>query len=133
MAYPLHFRLRIDDVKPLVTDRLTQNQVVVAKSGNVYFQADNAAWVVPLQGGSARKLCDLPKRWSPGIGFTVNADETLLLGGSTDVEKEIAATLPTEQVRNGPNVLFTIEHPNGRTQNYPPRQQLVRPRPVLAH
>src|SRR4051794_37115155 len=31
-------------VKSLVIDRLTQNQVVAAKSGNVYFMADNAAW-----------------------------------------------------------------------------------------
>lgn len=99
--------------KPLVTDKLTQNQVVVAKSGNVYFQADNAAWVIPLQGGTPRKLCDLPARWSPGIGFTVNADETLLLGGSTDIEKDVAATMPTEQVRNGPNVLFTVNIKSG--------------------
>src|SRR6185437_7722463 len=69
--------------KPLVTDRLTQNQVVVAKSGNVYFQSENAAWVVPLAGGTPRKLCDLPARWAPGVGFSVNADESLLLGGST--------------------------------------------------
>ncbi|MFT3787928.1 MAG: oligogalacturonate lyase family protein [Tepidisphaeraceae bacterium] len=90
--------------KPLVTDRLTQNQVMVAKSGNVYYQSDNAAWVVPIAGGVPRKLCDLPARWAPGIGFTVNADETLLLGGSVDSERE-----PGKDLRNGPNVLFTID------------------------
>lgn len=98
---------------PLVTDRLTQNQVVVAKSGNVYYQADNAAWVVPLKGGTPRKLCDLPERWSPGIGFTVNADETLLLGGSIDTETFVAATMSVGEVRNGPNVLFTVNLKTG--------------------
>jgi len=91
-----------------VTDRLTQNQVVAAKSGNVYYQADNAAWVVPLKGATPRKLCDLPSRWSPGIGFTVNADETLLLGGSADTERYVAATRSAGEFENGPNVLFTV-------------------------
>jgi oligogalacturonide lyase len=100
--------------KPLVTDRLTQNQVVVEKSGNVYFQANNAAWVVPLKGGMApRKLCDLPERWAPGIGFTVNADETLLIGGSIDIEKSAAANMKDNEVRNGLNVLFTVNIKTG--------------------
>jgi len=107
------FDLGSMEVKPLVTDKLTQNQVVVAKSGNVYYQADNAAWVAPLKGGAPRKLCDLPARWSPGIGFTVNADETLLLGGSTDTEPSVAATLAPAKVRNGPNVLFTVNIKTG--------------------
>lgn len=99
---------------PLVTDRLTQNQVVVAKSGNVYYQADNAAWVVPLKGGTPRMLCDLPARWAPGIGFTVNADETLLLGGSTDTDASVAATLSSVQIETGPNVLFTVNINTGQ-------------------
>ena len=100
-------------VKPLVTDRLTENQVVVAKSGNVYYMADNAAWVMPLKGGTARKLCDLPARWAPGIGFTVNANETLLLGGSTDTEKDAASKLPITAVHNGSNVLYTVNIKTG--------------------
>lgn len=98
---------------PLVTDRLTQNQVVVAKSGNVYFQADNAAWVVRLKGGEPRKLCNLPARWAPGIGFTVNVDETLLVGGSTDTEPSEAAKMTTGEFRYGPNVLFTVNIKTG--------------------
>jgi oligogalacturonide lyase len=100
-------------VTPLVTDRLTQGQVVYAKSGNVYYEADDAAWVVPLKGGTPRKICDIPDRWCPGVGFTVNADETLLLSGSVDVEKSVAKTLTTNEVNNGPNVLFTINIKTG--------------------
>jgi len=111
--YLYAFDFALKSVTPLVTDRLTQNQVVVASSGNVYFQANNAAWVVPLKGGTPRKLCNLPERWSPGIGFTVNADETLLLGGSTDTEKSVAATLKADQVQNGPNILFTVNIKTG--------------------
>jgi len=103
------FDFKTMKVAPLVTDQLTQNQVAVAKSGNLYFQTKTAAWVVPLTGGKPRKLCDLPERWAPGIGFTVNADETLLLGGSTDIELPAAAKMTPGKVRNGPNVLFTID------------------------
>ena len=100
-------------VAPLVTDRLTQNQVVVAKSGNVYFQADKAVWVTPLKGGTPRKLCDLPSKWAPGTGFTVNADETLLLGGSADEEKSSTEKLPANEARNSPNILFTVNIKTG--------------------
>lgn len=98
---------------PLVTDKLTQNQVVVAKSGNVYFQADGAVWVVPLAGGQPRKLCDLPAHWNPGTGFTVNADETLLLGGTSDLTPGESAKLTAEERRNAPSVLFTVDLKTG--------------------
>ncbi len=110
--YLYTFDFETKKVAPLVTDRLTQNQVVAAKSGNVYFQDRSAAWVIPMRGGKPRKLCDLPERWAPGVGFTVNADETLLLGGSTDLEKSAAAG-DINKFRNGPNVLFTINIKTG--------------------
>lgn len=101
------------EAKPLVTDRVTQNQVVAENSGNVYYLADDAAWVVQISGGEPRKLCDLPSRWSPGIGFTVNSDETLLAGGSTDLEPVEAGKMSADAFRNGPNVLYTIDIKTG--------------------
>ncbi len=103
-------------VIPLETTTLTQNQVVCAKSGNVYFQTASAAWVVNIKGGTPRKIADLPERWAPGIGFSVNADETLLLGGSTDTEKAVAATMKPADVQKGPNVLFTINIASGEVK-----------------
>jgi len=100
-------------VSALVTNRLTQNQVVVAKSGHVYYQADHAVWVVPLKGGTPRKLCDLPVRWFPGTGFTVNADETLLLGGSADPEPSETAKPGAKASRSDPNVIFTVSLKTG--------------------
>jgi len=106
--YLYTFDLSAMTVKPLVTDKLTQSQVVAPKTGNVYYLADNAAWVVPLAGGEPRKIADIAARWCPGVGFTVNADETLLLGGSIDADRNATAGMSADAIRNGPNVLFTI-------------------------
>jgi oligogalacturonide lyase len=111
--YLYTFDLTSMKASPLVTDRLTQSQVVAAKSGNVYYMADNAAWVIPLKGGTSRKICDIPARWCPGVGLTVNADESFLLSGSIDAEKDAATTRPSEQIINGPNVLYTINLKTG--------------------
>ena len=100
-------------VRPLVTDRLTQGQIV-SSSGNVYYLSDHAAWVVPLKGGVPRKLCDLPVHWSPGIGFTVNANETLLIGGSNDWTKMVPTTQPGVQARIRSDILYTIEIKTGQ-------------------
>ena len=97
-------------LRPIVTDRLTQDQVVAPKSGNVYYLADHAAWVTNLHGGGPRKIADLPAKWSPGAGFSINADETQLLGASADVDGPPAATAGLAQTfaKHLPNVLFTI-------------------------
>jgi oligogalacturonide lyase len=107
-------------VRPLVTDRLTQNQVVAPKTGNLYYQADNAAWVTNLRGGTPRKIADLPAKWSPGSGFSVNADETLLMGASTDLDVPTGGSGdgPAESeaatfAKHEPNVLFTIDVRSG--------------------
>ena len=119
--YLFSFDFETMAVKPLVVDKLTQNQVVASKSGNLYYQADNAVWVIDIHGGTPRKIADLPAKWSPGAGFSVNADETYLLGASPDVDGPPPAP-PTEQPMNAaarpamgvvlaahqPNVLFTV-------------------------
>jgi len=102
--YLYTFDLSAMTVKPLVTDKLTQSQVVAPKTGNVYYLADNAAWVVPLAGGEPRKIADIPARWCPGVGFTVNADETLLLGGSIAM-----AGLIQEQTKQAVNGLPGVD------------------------
>jgi oligogalacturonide lyase len=104
---------------PLVTDRLTQDQVVAPKTGNLYYLADDAAWVVNIRGGNPRKIADVPAKWSPGSGFSVNADETLLLGASTD-DGPPPGTPPDKRTggeqtlaQHRPNVLFTINIKTG--------------------
>jgi hypothetical protein len=47
-------------IAPLVTDRLTQDQVLAPKSGNLYYLADNAAWVIDIHGGTPRKIAKIP-------------------------------------------------------------------------
>jgi oligogalacturonide lyase len=109
-------------VSPLVTDRLTQDQVVAPKTGNLYYLADDAAWVIDLRGGTPKKIADLPARWSPGAGFSVNADETLLACASTDdappadtpADKRVGGDQTLAQHR--PNVLFTINIKTGEVK-----------------
>ena len=109
-------------VKPLVTDRLTQDQVMTPRSGNVYYLADNAAWVIGIHGGPPRKITDLPAKWSPGAGFTVNADETVLVGASADVDPEPfkrmgkGSSFDANFAKHQPNVLFTVNIATGETK-----------------
>jgi oligogalacturonide lyase len=109
------YDFKTQSVHPLVTDRLTQDQVVAPKTGNLYYLADNAAWVTNLRGAQPRKIADVPPRWCPGAGFSVNADETLLVGASSDVEgaKEDA---PQTLGQQKPNVLFTINIKTGEVK-----------------
>ena len=69
------FNFQTQAVTGLVTDRLTQDQVLAPRSGHLYYLADNAAWVMDIHGGSPRKIADIPAKWVPGAGFSVNADE----------------------------------------------------------
>jgi oligogalacturonide lyase len=108
-------------VHPLVVDRMTQDQVVAPKSGNLYYLADCAVWVIDLRGaGPPRKIADLPAKWCPGAGFSVNANETLIAGASSDVDAPVT-TAPGALPKGGeqtfsqhkPNVLFTIDIKTG--------------------
>lgn len=114
--YLYSFDFREMKLVPLETEHLTQNQVVCPKTGNVYYQTIDAVWMTNLKGGKPRKICDIPEKWAPGIGFSVNADETLLLGGNTDVEKPVARALKADQLHNGPNVLFTVNIRSGEVK-----------------
>jgi len=115
--YSYDFQTR--SAKPLVTDRLTQDQVLAPRSGNLYYLADNAAWVVDIRGGTPRKIADIPAKWSPGAGFTVNADETLLAGASGDVDRTADGKGANNEQTLGehkPNVLFTINIKTGEVK-----------------
>jgi len=110
--YLYTFDFEAMSVRPLVTNHLTNGQIVHPKSGNVYYMADHAVWVVLLAGGTPRKICKIPDRWYPGsAGFTINADETLLLSGNTDTgTPPVSSSGPENDV---PNVLYTINIKSG--------------------
>lgn len=111
--YLYTFDFQESKVQPLVTDKLTYGQAVHPKSGNVYYLADHAAWVVPLTGGTPKKICDIPKRYYVGVGLTVNADESLLLSGSVDSDPSVMRKGSAAEINNGPNVLYTIDLKSG--------------------
>jgi oligogalacturonide lyase len=114
------FDFQRQSVQPLVTDRLTQDQVVAPASGNLYYLADNAAWVIDIRGGTPRKIANLPARWCPGAGFSVNADETFIACASTEDEIKKPSTLPTGGTQtfaqHRPNILFTINIKTGEVE-----------------
>jgi oligogalacturonide lyase len=63
--------------------------------------ADQAIWVVLLKGGTPRKICDLPENWASWISFTVNADETVLLGGGVIKDAKEPNFLFTADIKTG--------------------------------
>ena len=68
-----------------ITDQMTKNQVMVAKSGNVYFTSDNdrAIYATNLLDLKTRKVADMPANIICSGGLTVNADETTVVGTGT--------------------------------------------------
>jgi oligogalacturonide lyase len=109
------FNFQTQAITPLVTDRLTQDQVLAPRSGHLYYLADNAAWVMDIHGGSPRKIADIPAKWVPGAGFSVNADETLLLGASSDVD-DPKQGMDAKLAPHLPHVLFTINISTGEVK-----------------
>jgi oligogalacturonide lyase len=109
------FNFNTQMLSPLVTNRLTADQVLAPKSGHLYYLADNAAWVIDIHGGTPKKIADLPAKWVPGAGFSVNADESLLAGASADVDDQAAGN-NQKLGQHLPNVLFTINIATGQVK-----------------
>ena len=68
-----------------LTDRITKNQVMVPKSGNLYYTSDNdrAIYVTNILDLKTRKVADMPPEIICSGGLTVNADETTVVGTGT--------------------------------------------------
>jgi oligogalacturonide lyase len=68
-----------------LTDLMTRNQVMVPKSGNLYYTSDNdrAIYVTNILDLKTRKVADMPAAIICSGGLTVNADETLVVGTGT--------------------------------------------------
>jgi oligogalacturonide lyase len=81
-----------------LTERMTKNQVLFPKSGNLYYTSDNdrAIYATNILDLKTRKVADMPEGIACSGGLTVNADETLVVGtGSLLKEHEKEATLTT--------------------------------------
>jgi oligogalacturonide lyase len=68
-----------------LTDLMTKNQVMVSKSGNLYFTSDNdrAIYVTNILDLKTRKVADMPAEIICSGGLTVNSDETMVVGTGT--------------------------------------------------
>jgi oligogalacturonide lyase len=68
-----------------LTDKITKNQVMVPKSGNLYFTSDNdrTIYVTNILTLKTSKVAVMPPEILCSGGLTVNADETLIVGTGT--------------------------------------------------
>jgi oligogalacturonide lyase len=101
-----------------LTDRMTKNQGMAAKSGNIYYTSDNdtAIYVTNIYDMKTRKLADMPAGMQcGGGGLTINANETLVAGVGTymsGTESEPVSTVPPNQ---GPQFDNTFEQHDAYT------------------
>ena len=65
-----------------LTDLMTKNQILVPRSGNMYFTSDNdrAIYATNILDLKTRKVADMPAGIACSGGLTVNSDETLVAG-----------------------------------------------------
>jgi oligogalacturonide lyase len=110
-----------------LTPMMTKNQVMAAKSGNLYFTADGdrAIYVTNIHDLSTRKLADMP----PGVlcsgNLTINADETLVAANGSLADEHAndpVLTTPPNQGstfgdtfnRHDTNLLLSVETKTGK-------------------
>jgi oligogalacturonide lyase len=83
-----------------LTDLMTKNQVMVGKSGNLYFTSDEdrSIYVTNIFDLKTRKVEVMPAGIVCSGGLTVNADETLVVGTGTLTQdrKPISMTPPNQ-------------------------------------
>ena len=97
-----------------LTDRMTRNQVMVPKSGNLYYTSDNdtAIYVTNILDMTTRKVADIPPDLICSGGLTVNADESLVVGTATLAKDEPKGPPSTTPPNQGPGLNNTFEKHN---------------------
>jgi oligogalacturonide lyase len=109
-----------------LTDRITRNQVLAPKSGNLYYSADDdrAIYATNLLDLKTRRVAELPA----GItcaNLTVNADETIVAGtgllASEHANEPVLTTAPnhgpvfgTTFARHDTNLLIAVDIKTGK-------------------
>ena len=87
-----------------LTDLMTKNQVMVPKSGNLYFTSDNdrAIYVTNIFDLKTRKVADMPAEIICSGGLTVNSDETVVVGTGTLAAEHKNDPILTTAPNHGP-------------------------------
>jgi oligogalacturonide lyase len=87
-----------------LTDRMTKNQVLVPKSGNLYYTSDNdrAIYVTNIHDLKTRKVADMPADVACSGGVTVNCDETRVVGTGTLLSEHRGEAVLTTAPNHGP-------------------------------
>lgn len=115
--------LRTLEVRTLVTDRNIGFEVVAPKRRELFYLSGDTVCATHIDTGRTREICKVPEAYLSGRGFSVNADETLLLGCYAQGEAAFY-TLPREEwivnifEAKLPNALYTIDIESGAIQEF---------------
>lgn len=115
------------DVETRDVQRIVEGRVRVLvtgrKTGDIYYIRDDAVFATDLHTGKTREVAKIPPDLRRGVTITVNADETLLVGTATDLERDPEPKQPPPGNSGGrlerrwaagiPMVLFTIDVATG--------------------
>jgi oligogalacturonide lyase len=87
-----------------LTDRMTKNQVMVPKSGNLYYTTDEdrAIYATNILDLKTRKVADMPAGIACSGGLTVNASETMVVGTGTLIKEHKGEKILTTAPNQGP-------------------------------
>ena len=110
-----------------LTDRMTKNQVMASRSGNLYYTGDNdrAIYATNIFDLQTRKVADMPANVLCSGSLTVNADETLVVGTggllSEHANEPVLTTAPNHGAtfgdtfnRHDTNLLISVETRTGK-------------------
>jgi oligogalacturonide lyase len=106
-----------------VTERPATFAVVSPKSPTVFYLSDGTVCATSIDTGQTREIATVPEVYRSGRGFSVNADETLLLGCYAEGEAEFYKR-PRSEWFEGiwaahlPNTLYTIHLETGAIKEF---------------
>jgi oligogalacturonide lyase len=97
------------------------HEVVAPRRRELFFRRGNAVYATHLDSHMTRKVAEISDDWTRGRGFSVNADETLLVGcyakGEAEYYKKPRSHWFVEIYQAKlPNAIYTIEIETGKTK-----------------
>lgn len=99
----------------LVVERMASHAVVGKKSREVYYLIGETVYATHLDTKKTRAITKVPVEWTWGSGLTVNADETLLAGTTTENGRRFTEGMARRQWFNAifeaklPTLIYTVD------------------------
>jgi oligogalacturonide lyase len=107
-----------------ITDRSVGFEVVAPKRRELFYLSGDTVYATHLDTLATREIARLPAHYVHGRGFSVNADESLLVGCYALGEEKLYSTMPREKwiaaifEAKLPNALYTISIDSGEVREF---------------